>query len=195
MSSFTHHTLWYFTANSLLAVFLKDNTASWFWPVWDSEQGDMAVSSWCCGRRCEDTAVQCLTGRQSQVSVINGQFRHLNSVPELAVVVTVGEPVSKQIFCFVCMIIVYTTLKTIPFLCVCERKTPSTFHTHGRKLHCTYWNCSVSLCAVRTVSLCAVRTVSLCAVRTVSHCAVRTVSLCSEQVLGIKIKLYIILHV
>ena len=97
-------------------MFLKDKGASWFSSVWDSEQGDMAVSSWCCGSGCEDTAVQFLTGRQSQVSVINGQFRHLNSVPELAVVVTVGEPVSKQIFCFVCMIIVYTTLKTIPYL-------------------------------------------------------------------------------
>ena len=46
---------------------------------------------------------------------INGQFRHPNWVPELAIVVTVGEPVSKQIFCFVCIIIVYTTLKNIPY--------------------------------------------------------------------------------
>ena len=119
---------------------------------------------YCCGSRCEDTAVQFLTGRQSRVSAINGQFRHPNWVPELAVVVTVGEPITNILFCLYDHCIYNTENHTISFMFVCERKTPSTFHTHGRRLHCTYWNCSVSLCAVRTVSLCAVRTVSLCAV-------------------------------
>ena len=32
----------------------------------------MAVSGWCCRSGCEDTAVQCLTGRQSQVSAGGG---------------------------------------------------------------------------------------------------------------------------
>ena len=40
-----------------LCVSPQGNGASWLWPVWDSEQGDMAVSSWCCGSGCEDTAV------------------------------------------------------------------------------------------------------------------------------------------
>ena len=45
----------------------QDNRAPRFWPVWYCEQGDLAVSSWCHGSGREDTAVQCLTGRQSEV--------------------------------------------------------------------------------------------------------------------------------
>ena len=64
----------------------------------------MVLASLICdsGGGCEDTAVQFLTGRQSQVSAINGQFRHPNGVPELAVVVTVGDPqVNKYFVLFV----------------------------------------------------------------------------------------------
>ena len=46
---------------------LQVNRAPWFWPVWYSQQGDMAVSSWCSGSGSEDSAVQRLTRRQSEV--------------------------------------------------------------------------------------------------------------------------------
>ena len=40
-----------------ITVWLQNNGASRFWSVWDSEQGNMAVSGWDCGSGCEDTAV------------------------------------------------------------------------------------------------------------------------------------------
>ena len=53
--------------HALIIISVQDNRAPWFWPVWYCEQGDLAVSSRCHGSGCEDTEVQCLTGRQTQV--------------------------------------------------------------------------------------------------------------------------------
>ena len=46
--------------------------------------------------------LQSSSSQEDSVSAINGQFRHPNGVPELAVVVTVGDPqVNKYFVLFV----------------------------------------------------------------------------------------------
>jgi len=37
---------------------LQDNRAPWFWPVWNSVQGDLAVSNWCRGSSCENPVLK-----------------------------------------------------------------------------------------------------------------------------------------
>ena len=123
MATTTHRVSWYVTVNSwLLCVFLfrvagrlgSGQFGTVNKGVWQSPAGAVEVAV----KTLQSSASQEDRVKFLQEAAINGQFRHPNVVKLLGVV-TVGEPVSRQMSCFVVYMFVH-------------RSTPLTFYIQRR---------------------------------------------------------------